>query len=166
MAAQPGEGMVPPGYGHIRASTADRERTGDVLKAAFAEGRLDQAEYSERLDRLYQARTYGELAALTYDLPAGPFGPAVPPAAGAVVPSFAALPGVPESPAVSRTSDAAVFSLVFGIGAFLTAGLTSPIAVLLGIVGLMRISRTGGRGYTPAIAGIVLGVLAVLIHLT
>jgi hypothetical protein len=30
----------------------------------------------------------------------------------------------------------------------------------------MRIARTGGRGYTPAISGIVLGVLAILLRLS
>ena len=53
----------------MRAATADRERTVDVLKAAFAEGRLDQDEYNDRMGRAYTARTYGDLVALTGDLP-------------------------------------------------------------------------------------------------
>jgi len=56
----------------MRAATADRERAVDVLKAGFAEGRLTQEEYNDRMGRAYAARTYGELAALTADLPAGP----------------------------------------------------------------------------------------------
>ena len=55
----------------MRASSADRERAVDVLKAGFAEGRLTQDEYDDRMGRAYAARTYGELAALTSDLPAG-----------------------------------------------------------------------------------------------
>ena len=60
--AQPG------GYQHgphasMRASSADRERTVDVLKAGFAEGRLTQDEYNDRMGRAYSARTYGELTA-------------------------------------------------------------------------------------------------------
>ena len=56
----------------MRASSADRERAVDVLKAGFAEGRLTQDEYNDRMGRAYAARTYGDLAALTTDLPAGP----------------------------------------------------------------------------------------------
>jgi hypothetical protein len=35
----------------------------------MAEGRLDMAEFEERLDAAYRARTYGELAPITRDLP-------------------------------------------------------------------------------------------------
>ncbi|MFF3504919.1 DUF1707 domain-containing protein [Streptomyces sp. NPDC003247] len=54
----------------LRASDADRERVAEVLRDALAEGRLDMAEFEERLDATYRARTYGELAPLTRDLPA------------------------------------------------------------------------------------------------
>jgi len=69
----------------MRASHADRERTVDVLKSAFAEGRLTSEEYNERVDRIYRAQTYGELAGVVHDLPSGPMptpyltpGPVVP----------------------------------------------------------------------------------------
>ena len=39
MTLEPGAGL-PGGHGSMRSSTADRERAIDVLKAAFAEGRL------------------------------------------------------------------------------------------------------------------------------
>jgi Domain of unknown function (DUF1707) len=55
------------------AATADRERTVSVLRAGFAEGRLTQDELGERVAQAYASRTYGELWALTADLPAGPF---------------------------------------------------------------------------------------------
>ncbi|MEU9731992.1 DUF1707 domain-containing protein [Streptomyces sp. NPDC048002] len=54
----------------LRASDADRERVAEILRDALAEGRLDMEEFGERLDATYQARTYGELAPLTRDLPA------------------------------------------------------------------------------------------------
>ncbi|MEU0597991.1 DUF1707 domain-containing protein [Streptomyces sp. NPDC006393] len=54
----------------LRASDADRERVAEILRDALAEGRLDMAEFEERLDAAYKARTYGELAPLTRDLPA------------------------------------------------------------------------------------------------
>ncbi|MEU0739915.1 DUF1707 domain-containing protein [Streptomyces sp. NPDC006134] len=55
----------------LRASDADRERVAEVLRDALAEGRLDMAEFEERLDATYKARTYGELAPITRDLPVG-----------------------------------------------------------------------------------------------
>ncbi|MBT2410757.1 DUF1707 and DUF2154 domain-containing protein [Streptomyces sp. ISL-12] len=60
----------------LRASDADRERVAEVLRDALAEGRLDMAEFEERLDATYAARTYGELAPITKDLPGGTAAPA------------------------------------------------------------------------------------------
>ena len=54
----------------LRASDTDRERVAEVLRDALAEGRLDMAEFKERLEATYTARTYGELAPITRDLPA------------------------------------------------------------------------------------------------
>ncbi|GAA3769951.1 DUF1707 domain-containing protein [Streptomyces phyllanthi] len=53
----------------LRASDADRERVAEQLRDAVAEGRLDMEEFEERLDATYKARTYGELAPITRDLP-------------------------------------------------------------------------------------------------
>ncbi|MGW3951405.1 DUF1707 SHOCT-like domain-containing protein [Streptomyces sp. NPDC004752] len=53
----------------LRASDADRERVAEVLRDALAEGRLDMEEFDQRLDATYKARTYGELAPITRDLP-------------------------------------------------------------------------------------------------
>jgi hypothetical protein len=70
---QPGQpGPVPPQTAMMRASHADRERTTDVLKAAFAEGRLAPEEYNERVEQVYRAQTYGELSGIVQDLPSGP----------------------------------------------------------------------------------------------
>ncbi|MET8229037.1 DUF1707 SHOCT-like domain-containing protein [Streptomyces sp. NPDC004082] len=67
----------------LRASDADRERVAEQLRDALAEGRLDMEEFEERLEATYRARTYGELAPITRDLPG----------ADAVAPVFPA--GVP-----------------------------------------------------------------------
>ncbi|MEU6733804.1 DUF1707 SHOCT-like domain-containing protein [Streptomyces physcomitrii] len=68
----------------LRASDADRDRVAEILREAVAEGRLDMEEFDERLDAVYRARTYGELAPLTRDLPgAGAVAPAKAPGAGA-----------------------------------------------------------------------------------
>ncbi|MER7106365.1 DUF1707 SHOCT-like domain-containing protein [Streptomyces sp. NPDC000229] len=53
----------------MRASDADRERIAERLRDAVAEGRLDMAEFEERLDLAYKARTHGELVPLVRDLP-------------------------------------------------------------------------------------------------
>ncbi|MEU3858528.1 DUF1707 domain-containing protein [Streptomyces sp. NPDC028722] len=61
----------------LRASDADRERVAEILRDALAEGRLVMEEFEERLEAAYTARTYGELAPLTRDLPgAGTVAPA------------------------------------------------------------------------------------------
>ncbi|MEY9214190.1 DUF1707 and DUF2154 domain-containing protein [Thermobifida halotolerans] len=54
---------------HLRASDSDRERGAERLRDALAEGRLDHDELEERLDRVYRAKTVGELAEVTRDLP-------------------------------------------------------------------------------------------------
>jgi hypothetical protein len=54
----------------MRAGHADREQVISDLKAAFVQGRLDQDELEERTARAVASRTYGELAALTADIPA------------------------------------------------------------------------------------------------
>jgi len=56
---------------HLRASYADREQVIGTLKAAFVQGRLVKDEFDLRVGRALAPRTYGELAALTADLPAG-----------------------------------------------------------------------------------------------
>jgi hypothetical protein len=53
----------------LRASDEDRDRTAARLSGALAVGRLTSTEYAERLDAAYAARTLGELAPLTRDLP-------------------------------------------------------------------------------------------------
>ncbi len=53
-----------------RAGDADRDATAAVLREAFAEGRITQSELEARLDEVHAARTYGDLAPITADLPA------------------------------------------------------------------------------------------------
>src|SRR5262245_32240529 len=43
----------------LRASDADRDRAAAVLGGALATGRLTSAEYAERLDSVYVAKTLG-----------------------------------------------------------------------------------------------------------
>jgi energy-converting hydrogenase Eha subunit E len=58
------------GYGHLRASHAEREQVISTLKEAFVEGRLTAAELDTRVDQVFASRTYAELAKVTVDIPA------------------------------------------------------------------------------------------------
>jgi Domain of unknown function (DUF1707) len=53
----------------LRAADADREAIAERLRQGHAEGRLDLAEFQQRLGRCYEARTVGELDGLVRDLP-------------------------------------------------------------------------------------------------
>jgi Domain of unknown function (DUF1707)/Cell wall-active antibiotics response 4TMS YvqF len=67
---------APSGGSLVRASDADRDRAVESLAAASAEGRLSLEEYSQRSEAALLARTIGDLAGLTADLPAAPEGDA------------------------------------------------------------------------------------------
>jgi CO/xanthine dehydrogenase Mo-binding subunit len=58
----------------LRASDAERDQVAEVLRSHAAQGRL---ELDDRLGAAYAARTRGDLAVLTADLPPAP--PAPPP---------------------------------------------------------------------------------------
>jgi Domain of unknown function (DUF1707) len=79
--AQNSPGLLPAGhaaaarrYVHMRASTADLERSIEVLKRSFAEGRLTKDELDERVGQALVSRFFAELMQLTDDLPVGIFG--------------------------------------------------------------------------------------------
>jgi Domain of unknown function (DUF1707)/Domain of unknown function (DUF4190) len=131
----------------MRAASADRERAVDVLKAGFAEGRLTQDEYNERISRAYVARTYGELTALTADLPAGALPTVFP------VPMY--------QPPVT-TNSLARASLVLGVAEFFTMGLTAIPAIICGHMAKREMRQTGQRGDGLATSGLVLGYMAVI----
>jgi hypothetical protein len=64
----------------IRVSDADRDQVAQVVQAAFAEGRLDDDEFDQRMRAALTARTSADLEKLTTDLPAGTSRPAAAPA--------------------------------------------------------------------------------------
>lgn len=55
-----------------RASDDDRHRVVDALQRHTEAGRLSLDEYAERVGAVWAARTLGELATVTTDLPAVP----------------------------------------------------------------------------------------------
>jgi hypothetical protein len=62
----------PPSSPGLRASDADRDRVIELLNAAVADGRLDQAKFEKRLDAALTAATIHALLPLTADLIAAP----------------------------------------------------------------------------------------------
>lgn len=152
---------VPPGYhaaqaGYqtqmnpsMRAAAADRERTVDVLKAGFTEGRLTQEEYNDRMGQAYSARTYAELLRLTADLPTGAMPVAWP------VPVY-------QPPVSTSTNSLARASLILGVAEFFSMGLTAVPAVICGHVAKREMRLSGQRGEGLATAGLVLGYMAII----
>jgi hypothetical protein len=120
----PEPGAQPAAAG-LRASRADRERVIDLLKAAFVQGRLDRDEFDARIGQAVASRTYGELAAVTADIPAELIGapPRRPPAR--------ARRRIPFNAAV--TGGACMAGLV-NVGMIATLLSRSPVAVALFVV--------------------------------
>jgi Domain of unknown function (DUF1707)/Domain of unknown function (DUF4190) len=159
MTLEPGHGM-PGWHGQMRSSTADRERAIDVLKAAFAEGRLSRDEFEERSGRVYRSLTYAELAALTADLPAGPLG-----AMGqhGLAPPGMMQPGLAQPPFPVVVPRRPVNSLAVAalICAFIP-GFPAAAAVITGVVARRQIRESGERGDGVATVAIVIGVISLL----
>lgn len=109
----------------LRASRADRERVIDLLKAAFVQGRLDRDEFDARIGQAVASRTYGELAAVTADIPAELIGalPRRPP--------VRARRRIPFNTAV--TGGACMAALV-NVGMIAALIIRSPVVVVLFVV--------------------------------
>lgn len=143
-------GQAQPVQPGMLAAAADRERTIDVLKAAFGEGRLTKEEFDSRSARVMAARTYADLAAIVNDLPAGPAGP--------VMPYQGYYPQVAPVP---PTNGLAIGAMICGIAELFTLGFAAIPAVILGHLARGQIRQTGERGDGLAIAGLVLGYLGI-----
>jgi len=112
------------------AASADRERAVGVLRAGFAEGRLSEAELDDRVARAYAARTYGQLWALTADLPAGPLPyPQFPQGPGALVPLEPAAPSHWKPAAALIITALVIFTLAALITAVITAHTGQPVII-------------------------------------
>jgi uncharacterized membrane protein len=152
MAANAGYGMTAGGDGRLRASTADRERAADVLKAGFAEGRLTKDEYDGRVSQAFAARTYADLASVTADLPGGQV----------MAPYMVPYPRPTVAPG---TNGFAVASLACGLAQPFTGGLTMIPAIVFGHVARSQIRRNGDGGGGLALAGLLLGWAGLLLVL-
>jgi hypothetical protein len=143
---------APPPYSQpgMLAAQADRDRSMDVLKAAYGEGRLTKDEFDVRCGRVMMARTYGDLAGVVADLPAGPMGVVAPYQAGFYMPAR-----------VAPTNGLAIAALICGLAEMFTLGLAAIPAVILGHLARGQIKHTGERGDGMAIAGLVFGYLGI-----
>jgi hypothetical protein len=59
---------------NLRVSDAERADVADRLSKHYGDGRLDQAEFNERMERAMSAKTHGDFAGLFADLPDLPDG--------------------------------------------------------------------------------------------
>lgn len=157
------------------AGNADRDRAADVLKAAFAEGRLTKDEYDYRAGRAVAARTIEELQQLTSDVPNGPS--AVPPAYRPPAGQRQLVPFQPQPVAPyavpPRRNGTATAALVCGVTAPVFCLITAPLvygapapylfwmgaapAVVLGHKARAEVRRTREQGEGAALAGVLLG---------
>ncbi|MGW6914417.1 DUF1707 and DUF4190 domain-containing protein [Kitasatospora sp. NPDC054939] len=148
----------------MRAAHTDRDRTVDVLKAAYAEGRLSSDEYSQRFDAASRAQTYGELAQIVADLPSGPMvAPMSPPMAVPVaVPVAVPATFLPAPVPAPPTNGAAVTSLVLGLLTVTTMGMTGLPAVITGHIAKSQLRTRHESGDGMATTGLVLGYLSLV----
>jgi hypothetical protein len=172
----------------MRVSDNDRQTAADRLRAAQNEGRITVPEYDNRLGRLYQAVTYGDIADLLVDLPApAPVGPVFPqaqpqmttmppqmpqpqPMTGNIAGPAAVVQNtiVVQNNAVGPTSGWATAGLVFGIlglaGFWIPFGdiVFAAIAILLSIIGMVQTGggKMSGRG--RAIGGLICGIIGMI----
>jgi len=135
----------PPG---MLASTADRERAIDVCKASYGEGRLTKEEFDARVSQIAASRTYGDLAAVISDLPAGPLGGVSHYQAGGYP-----VPAPSYPPPVRPTNGLAIGSLVCAL-----MGISLP-AVIMGHIARTQIRDKNEAGDGLAVAGLVIGWL-------
>jgi len=104
----------------MRASDQDRESAAELLREAYAEGRLSREELDERAAAVYTAATWGELRDPTADLP--------PPAARTGLPSDIVASRHGPRKADRRLIGQLTWGFVLPLGAGL-AGSFSPVGV-------------------------------------
>ena len=153
----------------LRASHADREQAIGALKAAFVQGVLAKGEFDERVGQAFAARTYGDLAALTADLPALPITAQPPTPARAAGEQPVLRPG--KTVAVATALYAGVWSFTFlpswptnsegkPTAAIVTLFVSTTLIYLLVLVIAVgyaiagrREKRTGGQSPRPPAPG-------------
>lgn len=134
-----------PGDPRMRASDADRDRAATLLAKHHAAGRLNSAEFGERMEQAMDAATLGELDELMADLPAIDIYDL--PDAGlrrrpVQYPSQSLLPADPDDSYGALPGAGVGAQVVAGLGDGLSAGATAvaawaTVATALVLIGLV-----------------------------
>lgn len=120
---------------HLRLSDAERDGAAADLGEHYAQGRLTVEEHGERLDRIWAARTRGELGPIFADLP-GPVAGTAPAAVGPIRPGR-----VPRSP---RRFRGLPIPLVVLLAVLLMVTVVSHLPlILIGLAAWFVLSRRG-----------------------
>ena len=119
---------------HLRVSDAERQAVADRLAEHFGDGRLDQAEFDERVGRAMNAKTRADLSGLFDDLPE------------------TGAPAVPEQPRRRRRHRhpflaVVLLVLVIVAAAHVTAALTVPW-LWVGLFAVILLFATGTFGHS------------------
>ena len=117
---------------HLRVSDAERQAVADRLAEHFADGRLDQAEFDERVGRAMNAKTRADLAGLFDDLPE------------------TGAPAMPEQPRRRRRYPiltVALLVLITVAAAHAVAAVTVPW-VWIGLLAVVLLFATGTIGHS------------------
>jgi hypothetical protein len=94
----------------LRVGDADRQRMAERLRRAHDEGRLDLAEFDERVTAAYAARTFGDLDALDADLP-----PEAAPRAPVPVPDRRPVPSLDRAAMVAWLGASVANIVIWGV---------------------------------------------------
>jgi len=117
---------------YLRVSDAERQAVADRLAEHFADGRLDQAEFDERVGRAMNAKTRADLAGLFDDLPE------------------TGAPAMPERPRRRRRYPiltVALLVLITVAAAHAVAAVTVPW-VWIGLLAVVLLFATGTIGHS------------------
>jgi hypothetical protein len=138
---------------HLRVSDADREQAAEVLRTAAGDGRITFDELDERLSAAYAAKTYGDLARVTADLP----GPGLEPP-----PPVAPAPGTFPAARIGGTPGAgvsvAVMSAVERSGPWVVPPRHSVFSLMGGVKLDLREARFSQHEITIDVVTIMGGV--------
>ncbi len=129
-------------------SDTDREQAAETLRRAAGDGRITFTELDERLELAYAARTYGDLDAVTADLPG--------PGAGAHVPAPA---GTFPAGRIGGTATASVSFAVMS-GANRTGGwVVPPRYTALALMGGVELDLRHARFSEPEVTIVAVAIM-------
>ncbi|MDF5755325.1 DUF1707 and DUF4870 domain-containing protein [Spongiactinospora sp. TRM90649] len=118
----------PPQHAHLRVGNEDREQVVEHIKAAYADGRFEKAEFDERVDRAMTAQVHADLMPIMNELYGTPSAPAVPPPYPYPHPQPPSYPRQPAPPSVSSERSGAAAAHILGI---LGLSFVGPLIMLL-----------------------------------